>query len=411
MARFEASPSLRLHARYSYSRRRSALKVDLHQQASPWQYAGPLTLSIQEMDGHFTHTIQMSGEKASFELPIHSKPKKTRKRRVILVSGEEVDIDLTGAEIDCIMLWLRVDPNYALLRAQAVIDQPDYGWQFQIELDKDVCGQLDAADALKKYATPNARDRLESVILNDQFFYRVRQAAALSMADNLVLTSQHATVQNGGVLVPVNVQPLLSIFRRLFATRTSYQMPKPNNFTNIQAYFVQQAVVEAIARCQAKESVEFLANQLNYNDNSRNKFFDYNYIGHLCLQLANCLPVSPTKLALYATSSCNSLSPGSPAACVISDIVTRLNIDLLPSPSPGFIISRFCLRAIRKLQKSGHLPNNTEFFKPFVGFPSSKRHGSVFPDKRIEAFHCFVDSIVCSYGYEEESSINKFSGM
>lgn len=72
-----------------------------------FSYVGPLTVSVQELDGHFTHTIQVDAAISKHDIQCHSKGRKLKKKRVLLSSGEEVDMDLVQMEADSPILWLR----------------------------------------------------------------------------------------------------------------------------------------------------------------------------------------------------------------------------------------------------------------------------------------------------------------
>lgn len=75
------------------------------------------------------------------------------------------------------MLWIRLDPEMIILRS-VVIEQPDFQWQFQLKHERDVTAQLQAIDALAKYATPATRTALTYTIENSSCFWKVRCQAA-----------------------------------------------------------------------------------------------------------------------------------------------------------------------------------------------------------------------------------------
>lgn len=78
---------------------------------------------------------------------------------------------------DSPVLWIRLDPEMIILRA-VVVEQPDFQWQFQLKHERDVTAQLQAIEALSKYATPATRMALTDTIEANNCFYKVRCQAA-----------------------------------------------------------------------------------------------------------------------------------------------------------------------------------------------------------------------------------------
>lgn len=59
---------------------------------------GPLTMCIQELDGSFNHTFKIEENKTKFEITCHSKSRRNKKKKIPLMTGEEVDMDLNAME-------------------------------------------------------------------------------------------------------------------------------------------------------------------------------------------------------------------------------------------------------------------------------------------------------------------------
>lgn len=70
-------------------------------------YVGPLTVIIQELDGCFTHTVQVDAAISKHDIVCHSKGRKQKKKRVPLSTGEEVEIDLLQMDADSPVMWIR----------------------------------------------------------------------------------------------------------------------------------------------------------------------------------------------------------------------------------------------------------------------------------------------------------------
>ena len=67
---------------------------------------------------------------SKFEIQCHSRGKKNKKKKIPLVTGEEVDIDTSQMDSDSPILWIRIDSDLRILR-EIKLDQPDHQWQNQ----------------------------------------------------------------------------------------------------------------------------------------------------------------------------------------------------------------------------------------------------------------------------------------
>ena len=114
------SPSLvRFFGNFVFNRKRNVVELEIKQDLTArggLRYVGPLTVTIQELDGSFNHTFKIEENKTKFEITCHSKSRRNKKKKIPLVTGEEVDMDLSAMDADSPVLWLRVDPDMQLLR-------------------------------------------------------------------------------------------------------------------------------------------------------------------------------------------------------------------------------------------------------------------------------------------------------
>lgn len=78
---------------------------------SPHSYTGPLSIVVQELEGHFVHTIQIDAAVSRHDIQCHSKGRKLKKKRILLGTGEEVDMDLAMMDADSPVLWIRWAEN------------------------------------------------------------------------------------------------------------------------------------------------------------------------------------------------------------------------------------------------------------------------------------------------------------
>ena len=110
---------LRFFGNFVFNRKRNVVELEIKQDLTArggLRYVGPLTVTIQELDGSFNHTFKIEENKTKFEITCHSKSRRNKKKKIPLVTGEEVDMDLSAMDADSPVLWLRVDPDMQLLR-------------------------------------------------------------------------------------------------------------------------------------------------------------------------------------------------------------------------------------------------------------------------------------------------------
>jgi transcription initiation factor TFIID subunit 2 len=266
-----------------------------------------------------------------------------------------------------------------LLR-EVVFEQPDYQWQYQLRFERDVMAQMDVIKYIEKFSTPPTRNALTDTINNEQCFYRVRCAATLCLRK---VANQMATTWTGP-------PAMLSIFRKLFGSHSCPHIIKLNNFSKFQHYFLQKAMPLAMAGLRnthgicPQEVIRFLFDLFKYNDNSKNKFSDNYYRAALVDALAET--VTPVVTAVIDPTGLQQITAdalSTDTKCILEEITRYFNLDkLLPCYKHTVTVS--CLKAIRHLQKMGHLPSNPLFFREYAV-------SGVFIDVRKAALEALID--------------------
>ena len=74
------------------------------------------------------------------------------------------------------VLWIRVDPDMEYIR-QVKVKQEQNNWLFQLLLEKDIIGQIEAIRQLYKMDTQFVYEIVQSVSTNEKIFYKVRKIA------------------------------------------------------------------------------------------------------------------------------------------------------------------------------------------------------------------------------------------
>ncbi|XP_074642286.1 transcription initiation factor TFIID subunit 2-like isoform X2 [Tubulanus polymorphus] len=369
----------RFSGTFVFNRKRNVVELDLKQDMNAkgsMKYVGPLTVTIQELDGSFNHTFKIEENKTRFEITCHSKSRRNKKKKIPLMTGEEIDMDLSAMEADSPVLWLRCDPEMEILR-EVGWEQPDFMWQYQVRYERDVVAQSEAVHALQLYPTPQTRIALTDTIESDQCFYRVRMEASFCLS----------RVANSMAISWSGPPAMMTIFRKMFGSHACPTIVKQNNFTNFQHYFLQKTIPVAMAMLRDTHNIcpievlTFLLDLLKYTDNVRNKFSDNYYRAALIDALMHTLTPAVATVSMLGPSV-ESLS--NEARLVLDEIVRYLNLEKL-LPCYRYTVTVSCLQAIRKMQKYGHLPNGD-----YALFQSYASYGN-FLDVRLAALEALVD--------------------
>ncbi|PIO53867.1 hypothetical protein TELCIR_24782, partial [Teladorsagia circumcincta] len=68
---------------YVFNRKRNMIELEVKQKVEPGngrlRYVGPLTVLVQELDGSFSHTVQIDGDISRADLQCHSKGRRQKK--------------------------------------------------------------------------------------------------------------------------------------------------------------------------------------------------------------------------------------------------------------------------------------------------------------------------------------------
>ena len=279
---------------------------------------------------------------------------------------------------DSPILWIRMDSELRILR-EIKFEQPDSHWQLQLKYERDIFAQLDAVDMLPSFANLHTKTCLISVLENSECFYRVRIKAAYALSQ----------VANKLTHAASGPPPLISTFKKLYFAPTCPNNVCSNNFADLQMYFIQKNIPIAMGCLRnnhnlcPSEVIRFLLDVIKYNENSRNAYSDAYY------RAALVDAVSSTISASVATLQNDSFGPKSAnlsqdTRLVIEEVVLRLNLEKL-LPTHRYVITAACLRALRNMQKLGHIPENIDLFKQYADYAKN------YEDVRLVAFEIIVE--------------------
>jgi hypothetical protein len=181
---------------------------------------------------------------------------------------------------------------------------------------------------------------------------------------------------------------MLNIFQKMFSSHSCPSIIRQNNFSNLQHYFIQKTIPVAMAQLRNVHNIcpaevhKFLLDLFKYNDNSRNKFSDNYYRAALIESMA--ATVTPAVTTVSVTGSVPSTDAlTADTKDILEEVIRYLNLEKL-LPSYRFTVTVSCLRAIRRLQRFGHLPSDSTVFKSYA------IEGN-FSDVRVAALEALVD--------------------
>lgn len=392
----------KISGRFVFDRKRNVVELEIRQLDgnSPGirPYYGPITITVQEFDGTFAQKLNIEENKTTpFVITCHSKSRRNKKKKIPLITGEEVDMDLSMMDNnDSPVLWIRIDPEMLLLR-QVLFEQPDYQWQYQLKYERDVTAQMDALQVLEKYPTVTTRRILTEMLEDERCYYRVRCAAALMLTK---VANQMALLQTTGGWQASTV--LINIFKKFYGSNSNPHIIKHNQFstTDLPSYFLQKSLPMAMAGlrvpphliCPA-DVVKFLLDLFKYNDNSKNDYSDNYYRAALIEAVAET--VTPVVVPIFTNSTTTTTADqlSSETKWICEEITRCLNLEKI-LPSFKFTISIACLKASRKLQRKGHLPINSELFRYYTSY-------KVFTEVRHAAITEIVDIVKAEHSEDD----------
>ncbi|GJQ75752.1 putative zinc ion binding protein [Trypoxylus dichotomus] len=371
----------KFHLTSVFNRKRNTIELEIRQDATTQtgirKYVGPLLVTLQELDGTFKHMLQIENTVVRADITCHSKSRRNKKKKIPLCTGEEVDMDLSAMD-DSPVLWIRLDPEMTLLRS-VVIEQPDYQWQYQLRHERDVTAQMEAIAALERYPTPSTRLALTDTIENEQCFHKVRCRAAHCLTK----------VANALIVNWAGPPAMLQIFRKMFGSFAAPHIIRQNSFQNFQHYFLQKTIPLAMGGLRnahgicPPEVIRFLLELFKYNDNSKNRYSDNYYRAALIEALGQT--VTPVVSVIQQGAPITSENLSADSKLLLEEITRMLNLEK-SLPCYKNTVTVACLKAIRTLQKFGHLPSSPTLFRSYAAYGR-------FIDVRLAAFECLVDFV------------------
>ncbi|ORX42682.1 hypothetical protein DM01DRAFT_1350220 [Hesseltinella vesiculosa] len=278
--------------------------------------------------------------------------------------------DASGAA-SAIFDWIRLDAEFEWLTCFD-FEQPDYMWAAQLTKDRDVVAQHQAIQALQRMPSLQTSTSLLRALMDPKCFYKIRMESAYALAA-CAKPSLHW----------VGLLQLGKMFKKRYCFASATQdmdlsddlpfemaIPKPNNFSNLQDYFIQKAVIIALSRTRDDNGLtpvkirQFLLDLLRYNDNLGNEFSDCYYIATMISSLGDSLiPTSNVSEALERESP----EGWALIETVKAEIERFRTLDYV-IPTYHNVVTVACLKAMTKLMLHGLMDLDLSMFLPYTRY-------------------------------------------
>ncbi|KAI8618332.1 hypothetical protein BC830DRAFT_1109358 [Chytriomyces sp. MP71] len=294
--------------------------------------------------------------------------------------------------------WIRWDPDMDWLCVK-VYDQLQSMWVEQLARDLDVVAQHEAVVRLGYPCQHGdmavATAAISRLLLDDRHFYRLRMEASFSLA--------RQSGADGAIGAGLN--KLIAYFTDKYcypkAFNSTMVIPRPNDFSNFQEYFVKKALCAAIVTYRDAEMKIPLHNKmmildlLRFNDNSKNEYSDGYYIAVLINSL--CHATIPQKARTHQPKQRDRAAAYEGVVEVFDSIETSADMPLHDDSEFGSdqdkavflnahaeverylaldrlmashqnVVTRACLEAILKWMLAGMLPLNLSTFLRYSSY-------------------------------------------
>ena len=144
-------------------------------------YKGSLTIIVHETDANeqdsCIHRIQVEGEQFFTQIPV-----KNRIRRPANLKRRGDDSEELYRKLDSPVLWVRVDPDFELLR-RIEVHQAETMWFNQLEKETtNITGLIEAMKYLSKTEKYDAILKFDEILNSSSYHYKARIKAAYALA-------------------------------------------------------------------------------------------------------------------------------------------------------------------------------------------------------------------------------------
>ena len=145
--------------------------------------------------------------------------------------------------IDCPILWIRIDPEVEYIRKVKVHQGKD-NWLFQLLQDRDYISQIEACYELRNYNDEFVYEILKSVAKNEKYFIKVRKQALRSLEIIQVSAFSQFLSHEKSFLINYYNQ-------RNFNEKIGFY--KSNDFKNVLEYYLNTYLLRSLAKSKERK--------------------------------------------------------------------------------------------------------------------------------------------------------------
>lgn len=379
-------------------------------------FTGPMTIRIHEADGTpYEHIVEIREGSAQIEIPYNTKYKRLKRTKRQKERANAGPVGDVGAEIgdDSLIYclgdilqtpqemqdwglqdwdqdqqirmeqesyeWIRIDADFEWLAKIEFVSMPPYMYISQLQQDRDVVAQQESMLWLKTQPPhPLAATFLIRTAMDGRYFHGIR-----TMAVECLRT--HANPACNWI----GFRHLEKAFQELFCYPGG-PMPRPNDFTDRQAYLLLKSIPASVAKIRGpdgrcpKDARNFLLDQLLFNDNTGNEFSDNYKVAGLLSALTECLiPETTGKNEMIFEDDEDNEEPTNFRNAVVDELDRYRRMDDW-NPSHHNIYTTTVLECKHKLMAAGVIPVDPAEFIPFT-------HDGTSDYIRIKAFEALMD--------------------
>ncbi|KAG4034749.1 hypothetical protein MFRU_002g01020 [Monilinia fructicola] len=286
-------------------------------------FTGPLTIRIHEADGTpYEHIVTIREKTSRIEIPYNTKYKRLKRNRRMKEranAGTAMEINAENHEdalIYCLgdvlqspqdiqewglrdwdpateakmeaesYEWIRVDADFEWICDKKFTGMEAYMYVSQLQQDRDISAQYESMVYLDNAPPhPLVATFLIRTLMDRRYFYGIRAMAAKSLA-------KHAVEKD---VKWIGLSHLEKAFQEFFCYPGT-KMPRSNDFSDKQAYWIDCAIPQAMSRIRSlydslcpRRARQFILDQLRFNDNGNNDYSDNFKVANLLRSLADSL--------------------------------------------------------------------------------------------------------------------------
>lgn len=315
-------------------------------------FSGYLTVRVHELEGTFNYVMPVTDVFNHTEFPCHTKARKKQRKRMIEEGRQEEQ------RIQIPIMWIRVDPDMEWVRVLS-FKQTETMWVNQLEKDRDVVAQIEAADALPSFSKSiHSLSKLDTLLYDKSLYYRVHIEIIHAMTK---FTDPGAKI--------AALEYLLRFYKSNFFD-DKQQYLRPNDFSDFAKYYIKKEMPLALAHLRDDENstpqeiADFLLYLLKYNDNSENEYSDAFYVASLLQAL------SEMKTDTQRTAK------------AVGDIKKHLVLDKL-MPSYHGVVTVSCLKSYADMQIEEKCELDLGHFWEYLDAENGK-------EVRLAALECLI---------------------